>query len=49
MGISASKRMADNIAKVKGEIIPDTMELVFRSMLDAKGRYFPQKFGDDGT
>jgi hypothetical protein len=44
-----SKRMADDIAKVKSEIIPDTMELVFRSMLDTKGRYFPQKFGVDGT
>jgi hypothetical protein len=39
--IPPSKRTAEDIAALNGEIIPDTMEMVFRSMLDAEGRYFP--------
>lgn len=36
-----SKRTAEGIAKMGGEIIPDTMEMVFLAMLDSEGRYFP--------
>lgn len=39
--IPPSKRTAEDIAALNGEIIPDTIEMVFRSMLDAEGRYFP--------
>ena len=39
--IPPSKRTAEDIDKLKGEIIPDTMEMVFRSMLDSEGRFFP--------
>jgi len=39
--IPPSKRTAEAIAEAKGEIIPDTMEMVFRAMLDSEGRYFP--------
>jgi hypothetical protein len=35
------KRTADDIAKLKGELIPDTMEMVFKAMLDSEKRYFP--------
>jgi hypothetical protein len=35
--IPPSKRTAEAVAKVKGEIIPDTMELVFKTMLDSEG------------
>lgn len=43
-----SKRSADAIAELKGEIVPDTAEMVFKAMLDTEGRYFPQNSGDDG-
>ncbi len=36
-----SKRTAEGIAKIGGEIIPDTMEMVYHAMLDSEGRYFP--------
>jgi hypothetical protein len=39
--IPPSKRTVEDIAKLKGEIIPDTMEMVFKAMLDSEGRYFP--------
>lgn len=39
--IPQSKRTAEAIAEAKGEIIPDTMEMVFLAMLDSEGRYFP--------
>ena len=39
--IPPSKRTAEDIAKLKGKIIPDTMEMVFQAMLDSEGRYFP--------
>jgi hypothetical protein len=39
--IPPSKRTPEDIAVLNGEIIPDIMEMVFRSMLDAEGRYFP--------
>jgi hypothetical protein len=35
------KRTAEAIAETKGEITPETMEMVFLSMLDSQGRYFP--------
>jgi hypothetical protein len=44
-----SKRSAEDIAKLKGEIIPDTGQMVFKAMLDSEGRYFPEKSHNDGT
>jgi len=44
-----AKRTAEDIVKLKGEIIPDTGQMVFRVMLDEEGRYFPVKSGDDDT
>jgi hypothetical protein len=41
------KRIAEAVAEAKGEITPETMEMVFLSMLDSEGRYFPQNFGSD--
>ena len=42
-----AKRTAEDIAKLKGEIIPDTGQMVFRVTLDAEGRYFPPREQDD--
>ena len=39
--IPPSKRMADNIYKLEGQIIPDTLEEVDITQLDKDGRYFP--------
>jgi hypothetical protein len=36
-----SKRTAESIAELKGQIIPDTAEEVFAHQLDSHGRYFP--------
>jgi hypothetical protein len=47
--IPPSKRTAEAIAELKGEIIPDTMQMVFRVMLDSQGRYFPGKREQDDT
>lgn len=38
------KRTAEDIAKLKGEILPETEQLVYRAMLDSKGRYFPPHY-----
>jgi hypothetical protein len=37
------KLTAQAIAELHGEIIPDTFETVFQSMLDEEGRYVPWK------
>jgi hypothetical protein len=39
--IPPSKRTADSIGDLKGEIIPDTAEEVDATKLDNHGRYFP--------
>jgi hypothetical protein len=43
------KRTAEPIEEPKGEITPDTMEMVFLSMLDSEGRYFPTKREQEDT
>jgi hypothetical protein len=43
------KRTAEAITELKGEIIPDTMQMVFRVMLDSEGRYFPNKREQEDT
>jgi hypothetical protein len=40
--IPSSKRTAESIAKLKGEIIPDTDEEIHVTQLDSLGRYFPR-------
>jgi hypothetical protein len=44
-----SKRTAEAVAELGGEIIPDTTQMVFRVMLDSEGRYFPSKREQDDT
>jgi hypothetical protein len=44
-----SKRSAEAIAELKGEIIPDTGQMVFKAMLDSEGRYFPSKREQEDT
>ena len=39
--IPPSKRMAESIAELKGQIIPDTAEEIDSTKLDGQGRYFP--------
>ena len=39
--IPPSKRMAESIYKLEGQIIPDTGEEVDITQLDIEGRYFP--------
>lgn len=45
----ASKGSAEAIAELKGEIIPDTGQMVFRIMPDSEGRYFPSKLDQDDS
>jgi hypothetical protein len=45
----AYKRTAEAITELKGEIIPDTGQMVFRIMLDSQGRYFPNKREQEDT
>lgn len=42
-----SKRSAEAIAELKGEIVPDTGQMVFKAMLDSEGRYFPKPLEQD--
>lgn len=44
--ISDCMRTAEAITELKGEIIPETEEMNFQSMLDSEGRYFPPKYGN---
>ena len=46
-----AKRSAEAIAELKGEIIPETGQMVFKAMLDLDGRYFPpdHKANEDGN
>lgn len=46
---SRAKRTAEDIATLKGEIIADTGQMVFRVLLDTEGRYFPPNPGEDDT
>ena len=39
--IPPSKRTAESIAMLKGQIIPDTAEDIDAAKLDAQGRFFP--------
>ena len=36
-----AKRSVEDIAALKGEIVPDTGQMVFKAELDVEGRYFP--------
>ena len=42
-----AKRSAEAIAEIKGEIVPDTGEMVFKAQLDVEGRYFPPPANKD--
>jgi hypothetical protein len=42
-GGQPSKRTAENITSIGGEIIPNTAETVDATSLDAHGRYLPKK------
>lgn len=44
-----SKRSAEAIAELKGEIVPDTGQMVFKAMLDSEGRYFPHRREQEDT
>lgn len=39
--IPPSKRTAESISALQGEVIADTMEDIDSSLLDEEGRYFP--------
>ena len=39
--IPPSKRTAEQIAALNGEIVPDTVEEVDPALIDVQGRYFP--------
>ncbi|HEV7736965.1 MAG TPA: hypothetical protein VGO47_06280 [Chlamydiales bacterium] len=39
--IPPSKRTAHNVADLKGQIIPNTSEIIHSKMLDTQGRFFP--------
>lgn len=39
--IPPSKRTAENIAELNGEIVADTVEEVDLALIDGEGRYFP--------
>jgi hypothetical protein len=39
--IPPSKRTAESIAELKGQIIPDTAEEIDQMQIDNHGRYFP--------
>ena len=41
-----AKRSAEGIAELKGEILPETGQMVFKAMLDSEGRYFPPNYGE---
>jgi hypothetical protein len=41
--------LCSSLDELKGEIVPDTGEMVFKAMLDSEGRFFSQKSGDGGT
>jgi len=41
------KSTAERIARISGEIIPSTMEMVALSSLDSEGRYDPKKSRKD--
>ena len=44
---SPSKRSAEAIDELKGEIVPDTGQMVFKAMLDSEGQYFPKPLEQD--
>jgi hypothetical protein len=43
------KRTAEAIAEANGEITPETMEIVFLSLLDSEGRHFPNEREQEDT
>jgi hypothetical protein len=44
-GAAPSKRTAEDIAGIGGEILPNTAEVIDADQLDVYGRYFPNKNG----
>ncbi|MBZ0262989.1 MAG: hypothetical protein K8F90_20575 [Hyphomicrobiales bacterium] len=47
--IADCMRTAEAIAELKGEVVPESEQLVFQGMLDSEGRYFPPKYGKNGA
>ena len=46
--ISTSMCTAEAIAELKGEIMPESEQMVFQGMLDSEGRYFQPKYKKNG-